>query len=481
MIEFVFTTDHILAAQAAVYVNCFQQPGSILLFSIASTLHYDSIAGCCEERLIGFTLEAFKQTSTTVFKYTDPNPTAQQIYTVIVTANITDPINRIRISNSDILTLCEVLVFGETACPPGKFGLECERGCNCVDKNESCFVSTGGCPSGCAASYTGEDCYTQCPEKTFGQDCKENCSSACRDGLCHNVTGVCNQCPPGYIGDFCDEVCSVYMFGDDCRQNCSVYCLDQLCNHQTGVCDNCTMGRRGDFCEVEIAAAQSGDGGDDTAVIGAVVGTILGVIIVTIVVIFFVWRHRRNGSEDKRSVNQEISAATSSNSSTPTSPRRPNAEAKAAISIEEGPDNIYSNVRPGNTAVAVEDLRSYLHNHASDTFLKDQFESVPMANSYSQHEGVSAQTSKKNRYKNILPYDHSRVLLQVDADKKHEDYINASFVKGYNTEDFFIASQAPNSVILNDFVRMLWEKQVDRVVMLTNLIEDRKVRRLWLS
>ncbi|GFO40636.1 receptor-type tyrosine-protein phosphatase alpha-like, partial [Plakobranchus ocellatus] len=146
------------------------------------------------------------------------------------------------------------------------------------------------------------------------------------------------------------------------------------------------------------------------------------------------------------------------------------------ISTEEGPDSIYSNVLPGNTAVAVEDLRSYLHNHVSDTFLKDQFESVPMANSYSQHEGLSAQTSKKNRYKNILPYDHSRVLLQVDADKKHEDYINASFVKGYNTEESFIASQAPNSVILNDFVRMLWEKQVDRVVMLTNLIEDRKIK-----
>ncbi|GFO40630.1 receptor-type tyrosine-protein phosphatase zeta [Plakobranchus ocellatus] len=449
--------------------------------------------GCCEDRLIGFTLEAFKQTNTRVFTYADPNPTAQQIYTVVVPANITDPINKIEIKNgevSKILTLCEVLVFGETVCPSGKFGLECQQDCNCEDTQQSCFVSTGGCPSGCAAGYTGENCYTpcsggsygvdcnrtcsehckgngndcradtghctggceagyipplcddQCSEKTFGQDCKENCSSACLDGLCHHETGVCNRCPPGYIGSFCDQACSMYMFGDGCSQNCSVHCLDQLCNHQTGICDNCTMGRRGQFCEVEIAAAQSaegGEGGDDTAVIGAIVGTILGVIIVTIVVIFFVWRHRRNGSEDKRSVNHESSAATtSSNSSTPTRPRRPNAEAKAANSSEEGPDSTYSNVRPGNTAVAVEDLRSYLHNHASDTFLKNQFESVPMANSYSQHEGMSAQPSKKNRYKNILP--------------------------------------SPNSVILNDFVRMLWEKQVDRVVMLTNLIEDRKIK-----
>ncbi|GFN80108.1 receptor-type tyrosine-protein phosphatase mu [Plakobranchus ocellatus] len=47
---------------------------------------------------------------------------------------------------------------------------------------------------------------------------------------------------------------------------------------------------------------------------------------------------------------------------------------------------------------------------------------------------------------------------------------------GYNSETSFIASQAPNNVILHDFVRMLWEKKVDRVVMLTNLIEDRKIK-----
>ncbi|GFO10784.1 receptor-type tyrosine-protein phosphatase kappa [Plakobranchus ocellatus] len=493
-----------------------------------------AVDDCCEDRLIGFTLEAFKQTSTRVFTYTDPNPTAQQIYTVIVPANITDPINRIIISNSEvspILTLCEVLVFGETACPPGKFGLECERDCNCVDRQESCFVSTGGCPSGCAAGYTGEDCYTpcsrgsygldcnrtcskhckgngndcsahtghctggceagyipplcddQCPEKTFGQDCKENCSSACRDGLCHHETGVCDRCPPGYIGDFCDQVCSMYMFGDRCSQNCSVHCLAQLCNHQTGICHNCTTGRKGEYCEVEISAVQSGEGGDDSAVIGAVVGTILGVIIVTIIVIFFVWRHRRNRNDNNQNVeqsrtknsNRETSATTSASSSVPTLPLRPNDKAKAAIYEEEVPDRIYSEILPDNTAIKVENLRTYLHNHTSDNFLKDQFESVPMTNTFSQREGLSAQNSKKNPYKNIVPYDHSRVLLQVDTYKKHEDYINASFVKGYNSEDSIIASQAPNNVILHDFVRMLWEKQVDRVVMLTNLIEDIEV------
>ena len=34
----------------------------------------------------------------------------------------------------------------------------------------------------------------------------------------------------------------------------------------------------------------------------------------------------------------------------------------------------------------------------------------------------------------------------------------------------------PNDLIMNDFVRMLWEQKVDRVVMLTGLVEDGKVR-----
>ncbi|GFO02546.1 receptor-type tyrosine-protein phosphatase s [Plakobranchus ocellatus] len=377
--------------------------------------------------------------------------------------------------------------FLNSACSSGSYGVDCDRTCSehCKGNGDNCSINTGHCTGGCEAGYKPPLCDDQCPEKTFGQDCKENCSSACRDGLCHHETGVCDRCPPGYIGHFCDQVCSLYMFGEGCNQNCSVYCLDQLCSHQTGICDNCTMGRKGDYCDVEILAAQSGEGGDDTAVIGAVVGTILGVIIVTIIVIFFVWRHRRNRSEDNQNLkeswtknrNREASAKTKSGSSS-ASTLRPAAEAKAGIYEEEMTVRAYSEILPDNTAIAVENLRTYLHNHASDNFLKNLFESVPMTYSFSQREGLSAQNSTKNPYKDIVPYDQSRVLLHVDTYKKHEDYINASFVKGYNSENSFIASQAPNNVILHDFVRMLWEKQVDRVVMLTNLIEDREVT--WL-
>ncbi|KAK3784455.1 hypothetical protein RRG08_029911 [Elysia crispata] len=127
-----------------------------------------------------------------------------------------------------------------------------------------------------------------------------------------------------------------------------------------------------------------------------------------------------------------------------------------------------------DTAVPVETLNTYIRQHATDSYFKDQFSSVPMVRSSPQTAGLSPQNVKKNRYKNIIPYDSTRVLLHTDQKLNHSDYINASYVKGYSTDDLYIASQAPSDRTINDFMRMIWEQGVDRVVMLTNLTEEGK-------
>ncbi|CAL1546514.1 unnamed protein product, partial [Lymnaea stagnalis] len=43
-------------------------------------------------------------------------------------------------------------------------------------------------------------------------------------------------------------------------------------------------------------------------------------------------------------------------------------------------------------------------------------------------------------------------------------------------EQVFIASQGPPTELVNDFVRMLWEQRVEKVVMLTKLIEDSRIK-----
>ncbi|XP_077928706.1 tyrosine-protein phosphatase non-receptor type 22 isoform X2 [Halichoerus grypus] len=72
---------------------------------------------------------------------------------------------------------------------------------------------------------------------------------------------------------------------------------------------------------------------------------------------------------------------------------------------------------------------------------------------------------KKNRYKDILPYDHSRVELSLITSDEDSNYINANFIKGVYGPKGYIATQGPLSTTVLDFWRMIWEYSVLIIVM----------------
>ncbi|TDZ67362.1 Tyrosine-protein phosphatase 1 [Colletotrichum trifolii] len=72
----------------------------------------------------------------------------------------------------------------------------------------------------------------------------------------------------------------------------------------------------------------------------------------------------------------------------------------------------------------------------------------------------------KNRYKDILPFEHARVKLQGRPDGAC-DYVNASHIKASRSNKRYIASQGPLPATFDDFWSVIWDQDVRVIVMLT--------------
>ncbi|XP_065918141.1 receptor-type tyrosine-protein phosphatase S-like isoform X3 [Dysidea avara] len=113
--------------------------------------------------------------------------------------------------------------------------------------------------------------------------------------------------------------------------------------------------------------------------------------------------------------------------------------------------------------------------------LEEDFQKVSLDLLLTQHAAKLSCNKTKNRFINIMPYDHSRVVLSPQDQLIGSDYINASYINGYKEPKAYIAAQGPVINSLNDFWRMIWEHNIKTIVMLTRLVEDSKIkcRQYW--
>ncbi|OAF66521.1 hypothetical protein A3Q56_05766 [Intoshia linei] len=81
----------------------------------------------------------------------------------------------------------------------------------------------------------------------------------------------------------------------------------------------------------------------------------------------------------------------------------------------------------------------------------------------------------KNRYSNIIAYDHSRVKIGHHR-FTNSDYINANYIDNYKSSNAYIATQAPLKETMNDFWAIVFENNVSCIVNLVQNVENKRCK-----
>ncbi|XP_059158477.1 receptor-type tyrosine-protein phosphatase mu-like [Physella acuta] len=137
---------------------------------------------------------------------------------------------------------------------------------------------------------------------------------------------------------------------------------------------------------------------------------------------------------------------------------------------------MYCNADDIIAPIKVEDLWDYIRSAKQNDLegLKKEFKLLPAGITSTCEVARKNENKLKNRYGNIIAYDHTRVVLDIDGDNIHDDYINANYIDGYNKQRVYIAAQGPSQPTLNDIWRMVWKENSKTIIMLTNSTESGK-------
>ncbi|XP_012278833.1 tyrosine-protein phosphatase non-receptor type 9 [Orussus abietinus] len=148
------------------------------------------------------------------------------------------------------------------------------------------------------------------------------------------------------------------------------------------------------------------------------------------------------------------------------SPVQPPSSASSGFSDD---DSLHGDL--GLQAVSMEQLIESIHSRGRAGLVAEYAEIKQRPPDGSFNNAKLRPNQPKNRYTDVLCYDHSRVCLsQIDGNPT-SDYINANFVDGYKQKNAFISTQGPLPKTCGDFWRMVWEQQTLVVVMTTRVVE----------
>ncbi|KAM9479164.1 protein tyrosine phosphatase receptor type Fa [Salvelinus alpinus] len=128
--------------------------------------------------------------------------------------------------------------------------------------------------------------------------------------------------------------------------------------------------------------------------------------------------------------------------------------------------------------ISTTDLANHIERLKANDGLRfsQEYESVDPGQQFTWEHSNLEVNKPKNRYANVIAYDHSRVILTSVDGVPGSDYINANYIDSYRKQNACIATQGPLPETLSDFWRMVWEQRTNTIVMMTRLEEKSRVK-----
>uniref|UniRef100_A0A674KAC6 Receptor-type tyrosine-protein phosphatase S n=1 Tax=Terrapene triunguis TaxID=2587831 RepID=A0A674KAC6_9SAUR len=195
-----------------------------------------------------------------------------------------------------------------------------------------------------------------------------------------------------------------------------------------------------------------------------VIGPVLAVVfIICIVIAILLYKNKRKDSEPRTKCllnNAEIA---------PHHPKDP---------VEMRRINFQTPGMLNHPPIPISELAEHTeHLKANDNLkLSQEYESIDPGQQFTWEHSNLEVNKPKNRYANVIAYDHSRVILLPIEGIVGSDYINANYIDGYRKQNAYIATQGPLPETFGDFWRMVWEQRSATVVMMTKLEEKSRIK-----
>ncbi|XP_064493039.1 receptor-type tyrosine-protein phosphatase S isoform X16 [Pseudopipra pipra] len=211
-----------------------------------------------------------------------------------------------------------------------------------------------------------------------------------------------------------------------------------------------------------------------------VIGPVLAVVfIICIVIAILLYKNKRKDSEPRTKCLLNNAEIAPHHPKDPVEMRRINFQTPdSGLSSPLSDPEFDLESMLSHPPIPVSELAEHTeHLKANDNLkLSQEYESIDPGQQFTWEHSNLEVNKPKNRYANVIAYDHSRVILLPIEGIVGSDYINANYIDGYRKQNAYIATQGPLPETFGDFWRMVWEQRSATIVMMTKLEEKSRIK-----